>query len=138
MLGEEFAAVYPKVKSWMAVLLQEGEMDDLIRMNLDEFILFLKNRVKKVDFNPSDIIAAEGLLKQEALFFLHSGKRFLGGSTKTFIDAWSNIFEIENLKLTIRAIINGKPLTFLYQLGSNNKFQLEFLKDIKTLDDLQE
>lgn len=138
MFGEEYAPIYPKVKSWMTNMIRDEEIDNLLRMNLDEMKLYLKTKVKKVDINTDEVDKIEGLLKQEAYHFLQSGKRFLSGKTRDFIDAWTNYFEIENIKIVARSIVYKKNISYLYQLSPINKIQYDFMKDIRTLDELQD
>jgi V/A-type H+-transporting ATPase subunit C len=138
MLGEEYAAIYAKVKSWLATLLRKEELEELVRMSLQEFIAFLRTRVRKIELQTDDVVQLEGLLKQEGYYFIQSGRRFLTGSTKDFMEEWSRVYEIENLKILTRSIINGKPVDFLYRLGDFNKIQLSLVKDVKTLDELQD
>lgn len=138
MLGEEYASIYAKVKSWMAIFLKKEEMDDLFRMNYAELVTYLKERARKVSIQTDEIAPVESLLRQEGYNFIQSGMRFLGGNIKTFLDEWANIYEIENLKMITRAVVNGKKCDFLYKLRENKKLQPELVKDIRTLDDLQE
>lgn len=138
MFGEEYASVYAKVKSWVPVLLKEEELDDLYRMNLSELIAFLKLRSKKIEIQSENTVQIEGLLKQEGFYFLKSGLRFLSGSAKDFVEEWAKIYEIENLKIITRALVNQKPIDYLYRLGQFSKFQIELVKDLKTIDELQE
>lgn len=138
MFGEQYAAIYAKVKSWMSIFLKKEELDELIRVNYAEFVTMLKTRVRKVDIHADDAVSIEGQLKQEGYQFLQSGMRFLGGNIKGFIDEWSKIYEIENLKMLTRAIVNKKKVDFLYKLGEFKKVQADLVRDLKTLDDLQE
>ncbi len=138
MIGEEYTSIYSKVKSWIPVLLKENELEDLSRMPLNEYLAYLKKRTKKIDIQSDETVQIEGLLKQESFFFIKSGLRFLSGTTKDFIEEWSKIYEIDNLKILTRAIINQKPVGFLYQLGEFSKIQIEMVKDLKTLEELQE
>lgn len=138
MLGEEYASIYAKVKSWMAIFLKKEDLDEMVRMNYSEMVTDLKERVRKVALQSDEIVSVEVLLKQEGYNFIQSGMRFLGGSIKAFMDEWAKIYEIENLKMITRAIVNKKKADFLYKLRENKKLQPELMKDIKSLDDLQE
>ena len=138
MLGEEYASIYAKVKSWMAIFLKKEEADELVRMGYSDLLTLLKERARKVAIQSDEIVSVESLLKQEGYNFIQSGMRFLGGTIKGFLDEWAKIYEIENLKMVARAIVNKKKPDFLYKLRENKKLQPELVKDIKSLDDLQE
>lgn len=138
MFGEEFASVYPKVKSWLRSVLRADRVDEILRLPYDDYVSYLKNQLRKVSFVSEDPVMMEGQLKQEAFFFVGSGKRFLAGSVKDFMDLWQKTYEIENLKLLTRAVLNQRPVDFLYRAGENSRIQIEFVKNIRTLDDLVE
>ncbi len=138
MFGEEYASIYAKVKSWMAIFLKKDDIEDMSRMSYAELVAVLKERAKKVAIQTDEIVSVESLLRQEGYNFIQSGLRFLGGNIKTFLDEWANLYEIENLKMVTRAVVNGKKADFLYKLRENKKLQPELVKDIRSVDDLQE
>ncbi len=139
MFGEEYTSIYPKVKIWTtSLMLTRGKIDELLRMNLAEYVRHIKTSAKKIEFNTEDPVLLEGLIKQEGYYFLESISRFLLGAAKDFIRNWSKIYEIENLKIITRAILNKKPINFLYRIQKKSRIQLEFVKDVKTLEELQE
>ncbi len=139
MFGEEYTSVYPKIKSWSAsLMLTREKCSEMLSMNIAEYKQFLKTLSKKVELDTEDNVRLEGQLKQEGFYFLESISRFLMGYTKDFVLYLGKIFEIENLKIITRAIINKRPVKFLYRINKTSRIQMEFIKDVKTLEEFQE
>jgi len=138
MLGIEYTAVYSKVKSWMSKMIKEEEISQLMRKDLQDILNLLKERTKKIEINTDDIIQIEGLLKQESYNYLMSGIRFLSGKAKAFIQEWSRYYEIENLKIITRSLLNHKNIDFLYELSTKSKIRMELVKDLRNLDEFQD
>jgi vacuolar-type H+-ATPase subunit C/Vma6 len=134
MFGEEYTSIYPKIKSWAAALILSREkINEVLDMNLAEYVNFLRRISKKIDINTEDTVLLEGLLKQEGFFFLESVGRYLIGYVKDFVQNLGKLFEIENLKIVTRALINKRPINFLYRTHKKSRIQLEFVKEIKSL-----
>ncbi len=139
MFGEEYTSIYPKVKSWAAsLILSKTKINEVLDMNLADYVNYLKTISKKIDMNTEDLVLVEGLLKQEGFFFLESVSRYLIGYIKDFIQNLGKLYEIENLKIVTRALINKRPINFLYKIQKKSRVQMEFVKSIKSLNEFQE
>jgi vacuolar-type H+-ATPase subunit C/Vma6 len=139
MFGEEYASVYPKVKSWAGTLvLTKDKCSEMLSMNLADYKQYLKSLSKKISLNTEDNVQLEGQLKQEGYYFIESISRYLMGYTKDFVNYLGKMLEIENLKLVTRALLNKRPVNFLYKLKKMSRIQMEFVKDIKTLEEFHE
>jgi len=136
MFGAEYASIFPKIKRWSSSLMLEKEkIESLLRMNFKELIAFVTTLGKKISFSTENTAELEGLLKQEGFYFLESVSLFLSGSSKAFVKIWAKMYEIENIKIITRCLVNKRPISTLYEIGGRSRIQLSFVKNIKSLDD---
>lgn len=136
MLGLKYVSIYPKIMAWKNSILKEEELENALEMNVQELIDLAKSKFKKVNFEGGDLLSLERVIRQEGYAFLESVEKFLYGSSKKFFKSWLKIYEIENIKLIFKSILfkNKLFLNMLFDLGKGNKFQLEFVRDIDSLD----
>lgn len=139
MLGMEYAPVYAKVRCWKKHILKAESLEDFARMDLAQTLDAIRARVSKVSFNSETSIRdIEGLLRQETYSYLQSGLHYLSGGARRFVQEWCRFYEIENLKFIVRSVFNQKKVEYLYDLSPKSKIRMELVKDIRSLDELQD
>ncbi len=140
MFDFKYIAIYPKIMSWRSSLIKENEIEEALKMNLKELSELVKSKLKKATLKSENITDIERAIKQDGFLFLKSVERFVYGSSKKFFKIWVKMYEIENIKLTLKILLLGKKEYFnlLFELEPNNKFQYEFLNNINTIEEFLE
>ncbi|MGC8764528.1 MAG: V0D/AC39 family V-type ATPase subunit [Brevinematia bacterium] len=138
MLGFKYVAIYPKIMAWRGTLLKEDEIKEALNMELKDLIELVKLKLKKVTLKDESIISIEKAIKQQEFLFLKSVERFMYGNSKKFFKIWLKFYEVENLKFALKIILLERKdyLDLLFELETGNKFQVEFLRNINTIDEL--
>jgi V/A-type H+-transporting ATPase subunit C len=137
MLGFKYVSIYPKIMAWRSSILKEEEIREAMELDLKSLIDFIKGKLRKVSITNEDIISVERAIRQEEFLFLKSVENFLYGNSKKFFKSWLKAYEIENIKLILKSIILEKKefLELLFNLGGTSKFQVEFVREINTIDE---
>lgn len=142
MFGSEYSALYAKVKSWSRVFLSRKDLEGLAGLVPEALYDSIGSRmvkpVEKIFTKPDQPAAAEQLLKEQLYGFIYSAKRYAPSAMQDFLACALKRFEIENLKIACRALFYGHEIKGLYRLEPRNRYQIENMKNLKSLADLQE
>lgn len=136
----EYPAINAKVRYWMSFLITEAVKQDLLNTGYNDILEYIRQNEIKTEFESEDVRTVESSLKQVLVQYVLSGKRFVGGKARDFLYEWLRSYEIENLKMTARSLLSGRPLEFLYQCGRHSRVDmtLETIRNFSSLDDFQE
>jgi vacuolar-type H+-ATPase subunit C/Vma6 len=135
----EYAPVYAKVRCWKKNILKASSVEDFSRLDLTQTTEEIRKRMSKVTFNSETSVRdIEGLLRQETYNYIQSGLHYLSGGGRRFVQEWCRYYEIENVKYIVRCVFNQKKVDYLYDLSRKSKIRLELVKDIRSLDELQD